>query len=303
MGKNELYNYYNLNKRALEYYNSKEYFIGKKIVQYGNYLKKGRLLKTIGVIAEDIFRIVVKKKKNPDVSEIDVNYLYQGKKIAIYTAVFGNYDRICEPLYIDPNCDYYIFTDIDIPHDSVWKKRIIEFPEYVNTPFLKNRYVKMLPHIVLKEYDVSFYIDGNLQLVTTPSLYMKNFDSKIGIGMHKHPSNVNLFEEVKYNVKLNKITNEEAKTIRKLYKLNNMPKNYGMFECNAILRDSQNDICIKIMEQWWKAVFNGIKRDQLYFTFVLFKNNYKFNDVFLLGDNINSNPMFIRYSHDNSNKQ
>ncbi len=289
--------FYDLNKRALEFRNSKEYFVGDRIVRYLKLLKGFHFLKFFKQQGEDFCRVVFKKKKNPPVQDLDFSHPYTGEKIAVYTAIYGNYDAIPEPLYKDPKCDYYIFTDQEISPDSVWKKIEADFPEAVDTAFLKNRYVKMLPHRVLNNYRYSMYLDGNLILTSAVSLYMNTFESSCGIGMHLHPSNKSIYEEVKYNLRLKKINKNEAKIIKEQYKKDNMPKNYGMTECNVILRDHENKECVRIMESWWEHICSGIKRDQLYFTYVLFKCGHKVNELYVLGNNINSNPMFIREKH------
>lgn len=291
-------NYYDLNKRAMNYRNSKEYFIGDRIVRYLKLIRDLHFVSFVKLIVEDAWRVTFKKKANPLVQDIDFSEAYDGKKIAVYTSVYGSYDKIVEPLYKDPKCDYFIFTDQNVDANSIWKKIEFEaFPREIDSNFLRNRYVKMLPHKVLPNYDYTIYIDGNLQITSEISLLFKKFSSKTGIAMHKHPSNNGIFEEVMYNKRLGKITKEEATLLEKMYKDCNMPGDFGMYECNVICRDSSNINCITIMEKWWDEVSKGVKRDQLYFTYVLFLLGYKFQDIQLIGNNINANPMFIRYQH------
>ena len=131
---------YKLNERALQFRNSKEFFIGQRIRIYIGLIKQFRFIKMFEQIFEDVYRVIFKKKKNPEVETLDFNKEYTGKRIVVYTSVFGNYDTIAEPLYCDPNCDYYIITDQEVPGNSIWKKyEKVNFPEGVNTPFLKNR--------------------------------------------------------------------------------------------------------------------------------------------------------------------
>ena len=83
----------------------------------------------------------------------------------------------------------------------------------------------------------------------------------------------------------------------KFYKENEMQKNFGMYECNVIVRDSKNENCLKLMDLWWDYFLHGIKRDQFYFTYILYKNGYKFDDVLSFGAAVNNNPIFIRIEH------
>lgn len=47
--------------------------------------------------------------------------LKKKEKVLIYTAIFGNYDVITEPQYVDEYCDYICFTDNKNLHSKVWK--------------------------------------------------------------------------------------------------------------------------------------------------------------------------------------
>ncbi len=289
---------YMLNKRALEFRNSKQYFIGDRVVCYLKLIKKFKIIKFVRLLFEDVWRVLYKKKRPPLIEEIDFFTHYDGEKIAVYTSIYGNYDILKEPLYRDKKCDYYVFTDMEVNDKSIWKKVEYIFPFYIGeSAVLKNRYVKMHPHIFFKEYRYSIYIDGNLQILSEISQMVKKFNSEIGIALHKHPSNKSVYEEIKYNIKLGNITNKEGKRISSRFKEEGMPEKYGMFECNVILRENSNSICIKLMEDWWKEFFDGIRRDQFYFTYVLWRNGYIFEDITILGENINANPMFIRYEH------
>lgn len=289
---------YNLNKRSLEYKNSKEYFVGDRICRYMGLLKRGKMLSFFKLLCNNVWRVTYKKKSNPIVYSVNLEDSYNGEKIAVYTAVFGSYDQLLEPLYKDPHCDYFIFTDQSIPEESIWKKiSFKKFPKEADTDVLKNRYIKFFPQELMPQYKYSIYIDGNIQITSEISVLFKPFRCKTGIGMHKHPSNINLYEEVKHNLQLGKINSEDRKAITRIYRRYNIPADFGMFECNVIMRDHQNEYCKYIMKNWWNELVSGIKRDQLYFTYVLFKLGYLFNDVYLIGENINANPMFIRYEH------
>ena len=52
-----------------------------------------------------------------------------------------------------------------------------------------------------------------------------------------------------------------------------MPENYGLNETNILIRNHLNPQIIAIMEQWWEFIEKYSKRDQLSFSYVLYKNN------------------------------
>ena len=41
------------------------------------------------------------------------------KRLAIYTAIFGGYDKLPDPTFIPENADFFCFTDSDIQSD-IW---------------------------------------------------------------------------------------------------------------------------------------------------------------------------------------
>jgi len=291
---------YELNQRAIDNRYSKEYLLGNRMLVYWGMIKKGKLFTLASRIRRD-FKTIRKRKTDGICSNveilIDFEKPYMGEKIIVYTSVYGKYDTICEPLFVDPNCDYFILTDQDVSKTSIWKKHKVVFPEDVNTDFLKNRYVKMFPHKIFTEYRYSLYIDGNITITSAVSLYFCNFNCATGIAMHKHPANNDLYEEIESCLMAKKISQTEAEEMREKLIREGFPHNYGMFECNIILRDGHNTHCSDVMELWWKELLNGPKRDQLHFTYSLFKLGYQVDDLALLGVNMNKNPMFIRNSH------
>ena len=50
-----------------------------------------------------------------------------------------------------------------------------------------------------------------------------------------------------------------------------MPQNYGLAETNILYRNHSQNI-INLMEEWWEMIKNYSKRDQLSFTYILWKN-------------------------------
>ena len=289
-----------LNRKRLEIANSEEFFWGKKLIKYRKYLLSFKFLDLIKDFRHDIYAFFNKNVSNHKIINFSDNAMNSfRKKVVVYTCIYGNYDKILEPLSIDKNCDYYIFTDQEIPSNSTWM-RIDDslIPKECDTPAKKNRYVKMFPYKFF-DCDYSIYIDGNLQSIGYPSLLVqKNIkSSETGIEMHLAPRENCIYEEAKTVYHVGKINKNEMHKVLAMYKKNKMPKHYGMFECNVIVRDHNNPNCKKIMENWWTLYSKGVKRDQLYFTYVLFKLGYKFSDVVNFGASVNHNILFLRTNH------
>lgn len=287
-----------LNNERLKLANSKELFWGKKLCKYlalAKNLKFGTVFKEL---SHDVYAFY-NKKINYSIIDFETDYKRLTDKVTIYTSIYGDYDDILQPLTVDENCDYFIFTNKELPGDSIWKRADdSNIPSYCNTPTLKNRYVKMFPHKFFNS-EYSIYIDGNIQPIGKVSRLIQNGldQSPTGIAMHRHPRENCVYEEARTVQHKGKISKADMKKAISDLKKSGMPKHFGMFECNVIARKHSNLVCKEIMEDWMKYYLDGVKRDQLYFTYVLYSMGYKYEDVFNFGAPVNQNPIFFRKEH------
>lgn len=214
---------------------------------------------------------------------------FSNERIAVYTCIFGKYDSIQRPMCYPDNIDYYIITDMDIDEGCGWKKYDIndyedQLREKSNVE--KNRWFKMHPHEVFKEYKYSVYVDGNIIPVTDFTEFVNQIGS-CGVAMYWHSPNNCIYQEAlqnKYIIK--KISPEEVDRQVAYLRHQGMPEDYGMTTCNVIARDHTNPICIKLMNDWWREFFEHCRRDQLSFPYVAWMNSVPMEDIAVLGDDV-----------------
>lgn len=301
MNKDQYYeNLIYLNAERLRINKSKELFIGKKVKKYVDLLKRFRLMRIVKELCHDTYAFFCKDVSMNRIIDFEKDAVNTfEKKVIVYTSIYGPYDTVLEPLCVDPDCEYYIFTDQEVPADSIWKKADNSLiPDECDSLAMKNRYVKMFPYKVFN-CKYSIYLDGNLQLVGHPSqlVQKKLAQCKTGISMHLAPRENCIYEEVRNVCHIGKITPEQRDTVLKMYRQNNMPRHFGMCECNVIVRDHDNANMKVIMEDWWQNYCNGVKRDQLYFAYTVFKHGFAFSDVLNFGASVNDNIHFLRKEH------
>jgi hypothetical protein len=197
-------------------------------------------------------------------------------KIVVYTAISNGYDDLKDPKFISSNCDYICFTDDENMNSEVWDT--IPFPEGKNNPVEKNRYVKLLPHKVFKEYEYSIYIDGNIDIIGDLENLIKKYLIKRNykLAIPKHPTRNCLYKEAEICIKMKKADTEIVKRQMKKYQNENFPKEFGLTENNIIFRKHNDTEVIKLMEDWWNEFYNHSKRDQLSFSYVVWKNNFDY---------------------------
>lgn len=201
------------------------------------------------------------------------------KQVVIYTALTGNYDTLQNPLVVDPRCDYICFTNRipEINEMTVWEYRKI--PTEIKGNTLLSRYPKMHPHVLLKDYAYSVYMDANIQ-IASQDFYDRIFqkiESGIPLSGVKHPFRDCPYDEgyVVFTYGLDRFF-AIIRTLRFL-KHQGFPKHYGMFEANMILRKHSDKAVQKQCEDWWNLINRYSKRDQLTYPYTLWKNNISFD--------------------------
>ena len=210
----------------------------------------------------------------------------------VYTCITNNYDDIYEiESYniIDNNIDYILFTDnkehIQQKYIGIWEVKPLFYSCNCHTK--NNRWHKLHPHILFPEYKESIYIDANINIISD---FIYNIDStgKI-ILVPEHFKNVCIYKEfsdvIKSQLDNISIVSQQLSFITK----DRMPINYGFTENNIIYRKHHNKQIIKIMNEWWSIIYKYSKRDQLSFTYTLWKNNILINDITF------TNPRFLIY--------
>lgn len=219
-------------------------------------------------------------------------------RLAVYTVCSGMYDIIKEPIFVDDRIDYFVITDQEISNDSVWKK--IEIPKEIQSfsNLAKARYIKTHPDLFFSKYEYSVFIDGNVRITCDiyPILNTLISSNKV-IAIHRHQCRDCIYEEGKAVYAVGKAKRKDIKNQLSTYNKEGFPKHYGLFETNIIFRKHNDKNCKKIMNDWWNQMSKFTKRDQLSFTYALWRNNLQSDFVLSLGNNSRRNPYFIVDSH------
>ena len=220
-------------------------------------------------------------------------------KKVIYTALTGNYDKLEQPLVIDPSFDYVCLSDKD-GRDGVWDIRRI--PQDEPDPVLRSRYPKMHPHLLLPEYDLSVYMDANL-CITSAAFYeavdkwAEDPYSAVPFGpddalmipfaVVQHPDRDCVWDELRRCYLKDKVSTSSAIRWHRYLKETGMPRHAGLVEANVLVRLHNTQSVIQLDEKWWELLLkSGGRRDQLSFTPSAHTQNVKFS--LLLGPGMNA---------------
>ncbi len=282
-----------LNLENIQLKKSKEYATGKKILQVKSMLKKMQICKLVKKIFEN--RKISKFSNIEKENNFKVKEKQTKPKVAVYTCITGNYDKeILEPFINVDNIDFYLFTDSTNQKSKYWN--IKEIPENVRNNYnniLKNRYLKMHPGELFKDYDYSIYIDGNVKVMSDLTELTYSINDKTGIAMHKHQFRDCICDEIEVCKVKKKGNYSEMKKQVERYLQQGFPKKFGMLEATIIVTDLKNPVAKKILDDWWKEFISTKSlRDQISLQYVVWKNNFRIDDIGVLGNNLYKNPKF-----------
>lgn len=226
-------------------------------------------------------------------------------KTVIYTAIFGQRDRLQEPTYIPEGVDFVCFTDQPFI-SKVWQIRKVKplFPEDLTR---SNRYYKILAHKMFPEYMRSVYLDGNVvvtgKIEELLDIYLEDahfaaFDCRLYSTMPIHSVNEEAMilmtprQEVR-----NKESGENIKKQLDTYLAEGFPDNNGCIMGMVLLRKHHEPDVVEAMEAWWHEVLTKSKRDLMSFNYVAWKYKFRFNYIPLDGAN---NPYVTKVRHHTS---
>lgn len=219
-------------------------------------------------------------------------------RIAVYMCITGGYDDVIEPLFVPNNCDFYAITDFDLPQGSKWNR--IDVNSYPETRelnnVLKNRYFKFFSHKIFKDYKYSIYIDGNIKVCSDLTEHVNRI-SNLGLSFFRHSKRNCVYVEADTCKRLKKEKTEHLHELTNFLKSEGFPQNYGLIECNFIVRDHSSELCTEIMEDWWNMFNQFAKRDQLLLPYILYKRKIKVDEVATLGNNVHKEYSIEFYEH------
>ena len=194
-------------------------------------------------------------------------------KNVIYTCITGKYDMLIEPKVVNDGFDYICFTDNPEFTSQVWDIRPIP-NEIDNLPQIKKqRYIKLNPHKFLQEYEISLWVDGNVEVKGDIGKLLGNIMSDdCSVYVPKHPVRNCIYSESSAVVSLKKDTKENVEPQMKRYRGEGFPEKYGLLQSNIMIRRHNNEGCIRLMEKWTDELLKGSHRDQLSFNYACWKN-------------------------------
>ena len=211
-------------------------------------------------------------------------------RMVIYTAIFGDYDELHEPLVVDSGIDYICFTDQKTISSDIWKIKYVENENQIDNRLLTRRY-KLMPHRYLSEYDTSIWMDASMQITESILDLIKNNQNCANMLFFPHEGTCI------YDVALSLQMREKKECLLKqifTYYQDGYPMDNGLIFGGFLVRNHNQRDVVDAMESWYAQVELFSKRDQISLPYVLWKNHIPYD---LICAYRCSNKYFKIYEH------
>ncbi|MBR5661793.1 MAG: DUF616 domain-containing protein [Bacteroidales bacterium] len=221
----------------------------------------------------------------------------------IYTCIVGGYDELRQPDVVDPSFDYICFSnDFRETRIGVWEIRPIPYISSDKTRL--SRFVKLMPHKALPEYEISVWMDSNIQ-ITGPGFYEAVYrasDAGHLLSQVPHPHFDCIYDDMRAISIMAKVPVFQTYRQFRFLRKEGFPEHFGLFENNIIFRVHNDPSVVSVSEEWWKIYNEYTPRDQFSLMYLYWKRGMTV--PLLFGESLNArNVPFLSFrQHDAYNE-
>lgn len=230
----------------------------------------------------------------------------------VYTAIFGDYDALKQPVPQDEPCNFICFTDARMPSRvGAWRVFHVR-PDPKLHPRVQARQFKLLSHKVFpggrlalrytpisfrRRADLSIWVDGSIRVKS--SRFVRDMRLKLGENdwaMFVHPDRDCIYDEARVCATLAKCEGQPILPQVETYK-SIVPPHGGLCATTIIVRrEPATERVLRANELWLEEVLKWTNRDQLSLPYILRKLGGC--DPVCILDALRSNGWFDIVRHD-----
>lgn len=182
----------------------------------------------------------------------------------VFTAIFGNYDSLQEPLIITPGWKYVCYTDQPLKN-TTWT--IIKRPMLPQGAQRTARFYKIMFHRHI-ETEFSVWIDASFIINCNLDEWWKRF--KNPMTCIKHPIRDCVYQEADVCLQNGKGSNYDIIKQMQHYMDAGLPMHNGLIQSGILMRQQRQPV-IDLCDLWWHQLETYSTRDQLSFAFASWK--------------------------------
>jgi hypothetical protein len=192
-------------------------------------------------------------------------------RYCIYTALFGNFDRLRPISYKPRLLDFICFTDQDIEVDG-WEIR--KRPSAADS-YLRAKHYKVFPHIHLGEYDASLFVDANTIFCGDVYRFIARWCDQQAFMMWRHWLRCDAYDEAEAVLVLGK--HKPGAVLRQIaeYEKAGLPRATGLVEAGFIWRRHHDPVMQQLMKRWWAEITSHSRRDQISLCYLMWRDGVR----------------------------
>lgn len=218
----------------------------------------------------------IHKPHRKNAAEYSINF-GKDKRGAVYTCLVGKNSGLHQPEYINVYLDYICFTDKEEKwgtREGTWEYRKMEREKGESNSAMYYRY-KIKPHEVLKEYDYSIWVNGQMQIVGEVEQLYEIYGR--GNSFLAFPSYIqdNLYEAVHTSLNAD---DENIRLRKKIlhYREEGFPEYYGMISTNMMYRNHEDKILNQAMDIWLREATECSQMSEVGFSYGAWKSGLEY---------------------------
>jgi len=231
-------------------------------------------------------------------------------RICVFTAIYGDYDILKQPVPQTADCDFLCFTERRLPRrEGAW--HIIRSGLNPSLhPRMRAKYFKVLSHRVFPggrlhwrfdplgrrpRYDAVIWVDGSLR-IKDPG-FAADFAGHVGRtgwSMFVHPGWDCVYEELPQAAAQKKCFGLPLAEQVGSYRAEGFPEHAGLMAATLIARDPRSAQVARTNEAWWAEIRKWSYRDQLSLPVVLWRLGHDYDKVMM---DLWQNPWFDWVPH------
>jgi len=221
-------------------------------------------------------------------------------RVVIYSAVAGNFDKLRNHQYLIDDFDYVLYTDEMVDGLYAWEIRPMK-EYYHKLPVRRAKYYKMFPDKLFPEYEYSVWIDGKWEITGNDieTRVKQLIEMNAAIACMPHPRRNCIYKEAEICKELNLDNHPLIDRQMAFFHEQGYPEENGLYEMSIMFRKHHALEVKKLMLDWWSIVEDYSSRDQLSFSYCLWKNNFVVADLFTQKDSpaAGNNAEYRFWSH------
>lgn len=247
------------------------------------------------ILKSAIKRLIELEKYTESIKNYQKKRANNKPRVAIYTAITGNYDSLKLPEVMDDRFDYIVFSDTPMPETGVYDVRSISNSE--KDGIRAARYVKTHPHELLKDYDVAIWIDANIMILDDIYSLVEDFiDSGKALAAIPHPLRDTIYEEAQECIARGKDNKDLILKQINDYQSAGFDKK-GLIESNFMMFDLNNTDLNKMLDTWWEQITTYSRRDQIGLPYAIAKHNIDYYQLTKRPNSIRNHSKFALMPH------